>query len=126
MSNALSFVFFFQDHEVYYNAKIGNGCIIICVIFCVYILECSDGTLYTGVTSNIEQRLRQHSEGRYETCYTFTRRPIKLLYKEEFQYILDAIAREKQIKGWSRSKKLALINQNFSVLRLLSKPKKQK
>ena len=87
----------------------------------VYILECSDGSYYVGVTNNLERRLKEHSEGCNETCYTFTRRPVVLKYVEHFRWILDAIAREKQLKGWSRKKKEALIRGQLEELRRLSK-----
>jgi len=75
----------------------------------VYILSCSDGSTYTGVTNNLERRLKEHQSGIHPTSYTFSRRPVELLYSESFQWILDAIAREKQIKNWSRKKKGSLI-----------------
>ncbi|MBP9885116.1 MAG: GIY-YIG nuclease family protein [Leptospiraceae bacterium] len=87
----------------------------------VYILECNDKSFYIGVTNNIEERLGQHQEGLDNHCYTFSRRPVSLLYSEEFSYINDAIAREKQLKGWSRKKKLALISGDYDKLRDLSK-----
>jgi len=87
----------------------------------VYILRCADGSYYTGVTNNIERRFKEHETGRNETCYTFKRRPLSLVYTRHFQYILDAIAFEKQVKGWSRKKKEALINGDFEKLSLLSR-----
>ena len=65
--------------------------------FFVYIISNKPkGVLYIGVTNNIEERLGQHQEGLDNHCYTFPRRPVSLLYSEEFSYINDAIAREKQ------------------------------
>lgn len=73
--------------------------------FYVYILHCGDNSYYVGVTNNIERRETEHIEGYNETSYTHSRQPVKLVYVEQFQYINDAIKREKQIKGWTRSKK---------------------
>jgi putative endonuclease len=87
----------------------------------VYILLCADGFYYTGITSNIERRLDEHNMGSDPSCYTFSRRPITLKYTEHFQYVNDAIRREKQIKGWSRKKKQALIDGDYDVLIRLAK-----
>ncbi len=85
----------------------------------VYILLCSDGTLYTGVTSNLELRLFQHHEG-ILPGYTHSRRPLTLLWSSEEMDIQDAILLEKQIKGWGRAKKYAFIEGNISKLKDLS------
>lgn len=81
----------------------------------MYILECSDGTYYTGSTQDLELRLQQHQNG-VGANYTVRRLPIKLLYYEEFQRIDDAFYKEKQVQGWSRNKKEALIKNNYSDL----------
>jgi putative endonuclease len=88
--------------------------------YSVYILKCSDGSFYTGVTNNLEERLNQHKSGLNESCYTFKRRPLELVFKEDFQDILLSIEKEKQIKGWTRKKKIALIEKNFDRLPILS------
>ncbi|MFA7420052.1 MAG: GIY-YIG nuclease family protein [Melioribacteraceae bacterium] len=88
----------------------------------VYILQCSDGSYYTGVTNNLEIRLLEHEQGLHEG-YTATRLPIKLVYQCEFSDPLTAIEREKQIKGWTREKKEALIKGEFDLLIELSKKK---
>jgi putative endonuclease len=75
----------------------------------VYMLLCSDGSLYVGVTSDIDQRIGQHNFGFDRWCYTFTRRPLTLVHCSDFHDVNEAIAWEKQLKGWSRAKKLALI-----------------
>ena len=75
----------------------------------MYILECSDGSYYTGITNDIERRLSEHQEGLIEWCYTHNKRPVELKHVEEFPDIMEAISREKQIKDWSRKKKEALI-----------------
>ena len=89
----------------------------------VYILKCADGTFYTGVSSNLTQRLFQHETGYYPDCYTSTRRPVELVFYAEFTDINLAIEKEKQIKKWSRAKKLALINDDFDTLPNLAKKK---
>ncbi len=91
----------------------------------VYILKCSDKSYYTGVTGNLEKRLAEHRSGTIYG-YTSTRLPIKLVYYERFADINDAIRTEKQIKGWSRKKKEALIGSNFDALIMLSKSKTKK
>jgi len=75
----------------------------------MYILRCSNGQYYTGSTNNLELRLQQHQNGEGAN---FTRKylPIKLVYFEEFQRIDEAFFREKQVQGWKRKKKEALIN----------------
>ena len=81
----------------------------------VYILECSDGSYYTGSTKHLDTRMAQHRTGEGAN-HTKKRLPIKLVYYEEHQRIDAAFYREKQIQGWSRKKKEALINGNFDDL----------
>lgn len=78
--------------------------------FYVYILASRSRVLYVGVTNDLEQRLRQHREG---VASEFTRkyRVHRLVYAERYRYVRDAIAREKQIKGWTRERKLRLIDE---------------
>jgi putative endonuclease len=78
----------------------------------VYIVRCSDGLYYTGVTNNLNRRLIEHNEGCNIHCFTFSRRPVMLQYHEHFVNIQNAIRREKQLKGWSRQKKEALFRAN--------------
>ena len=75
----------------------------------MYILECADGSYYTGSTKYLELRLSQHQAG-LGANHTKKRLPVNLVYFEEFQRIDDAFYREKQVQGWSRKKKEALIN----------------
>lgn len=75
----------------------------------MYILECGDGSYYTGSTKDLELRLEQHMEGKGAN-YTRKRLPVKLLYFEEYQRIDEAYYREKQVQGWNRKKKEALIH----------------
>ena len=81
----------------------------------MYILGCSDGSYYTGSTIDLNVRIQQHNDG-FCANYTARRLPIKLLYYEEFLRIDEAFYREKQIQGWSRKKKQALIDNNFCDL----------
>ena len=86
----------------------------------MYILECSDGSYYTGSTTDIEKRLAEHQAGEGAN-YTRTRLPVKLVYWEEYDRVDDAYFREKQVQGWSRRKKEALIKGEFHKLPQLSK-----
>ena len=86
----------------------------------VYIMGSASGTLYTGVTNSVRRRSREHKDGvgsEFTTRYHVNR----LLYYEGFQYVGNAIAREKQIKGWRRSKKVALIESENPSWRDLSR-----
>jgi len=88
--------------------------------FFVYIVRCSDGTLYVGHTSDVQERVRLHNNGR-GAIWTKCRRPVILVYKEQHATEDEAIARERQIKRWTHDKKLALINGNFTRLKTLAK-----
>lgn len=88
----------------------------------MYILECADGTFYTGSTKNLEKRLKQHEHG-VGANYTSKRLPVKLVYYETFSRIDYAFNREKQIQGWSQKKKRALISSNFKKLHSLAECK---
>ena len=87
----------------------------------LYMLKCADGSYYIG-TSRIplEQRIAEHNAGRYGG-YTSTRRPVALVFSQSFERISDAISAERQVKGWSRAKKEALIRGDFSALPELSR-----
>ncbi|MSR67427.1 GIY-YIG nuclease family protein [Candidatus Peribacteria bacterium] len=82
----------------------------------VYMLQCSDGTFYSGVTNNIERRFVEHQNGLHVESYTFTRRPLRLVYASEFQYVQDAISAEKRLKKWSRAKKKAVVDDRLELL----------
>jgi putative endonuclease len=77
----------------------------------VYILASERRTLYIGMTNNLERRLWEHREGINPDAFTTRHGVYGLVHIEAFQHVLDAIAREKQLKGWRRSKKIALIEQ---------------
>ncbi|MCL5408851.1 MAG: GIY-YIG nuclease family protein [Candidatus Omnitrophica bacterium] len=74
----------------------------------VYIVKCSDKTLYTGWTNNIEKRIPEHNNGKCGAKYTWTRRPVKLVYAETYSTLSDALKRELQIKKLSHEQKLQL------------------
>jgi putative endonuclease len=86
----------------------------------LYILECGDGTLYVGSTWNLELRLAQHQSGQ-GARYTSNRLPVKLVFSQDFDRIEDAFAREKQVQGWSRAKRVALIEGRMGDLPGLSR-----
>ena len=90
----------------------------------VYILECVDGTYYTGVTNDLEVRIAQHNSGENLTAYTYSRRPLTLRYYLRFDYIEHAIEFEKQVKGWNRKKKEALFLEDWNEIKRLSNHKK--
>ncbi len=86
----------------------------------VYIIECSDKSLYTGITSNIENRIKDHNSGK--GCkYTKSRIPVKLMYSETCRSKSIALRREVQLKKWTQAKKLVLIENNFTKLKKLSR-----
>ncbi len=89
--------------------------------YTVYILECKDGSYYTGVTNDLDRRLWEHNTGFNVGCYTYSRRPVRLKYYETTKDIKQAILREKQLKGWSRKKKEALFKEDWNELIGLSK-----
>ena len=86
----------------------------------VYILFCSDGTYYTGMTSNLENRMLQHENAEFPRAYTARRRPLKLEFTATFSKVYDAIEFEKRIKKWSSQKKKALVDGDFDRLKDLS------
>jgi putative endonuclease len=87
----------------------------------MYILLCSDGSYYTGTARlGLETRVAEHNAGTYDG-FTRTRRPVTLVFSEWFDQVADALAAERQVKGWSRAKKEALIRGDFGRLRELSK-----
>jgi len=91
----------------------------------VYILECADDTFYIGVTNNVGRRFIEHTTGIKEDSYVFSRRPIKLVYCKQFAKPMEAINFEKQIKGWTREKKIALIRNDYDTLHELAKCKNE-
>ena len=82
-----------------------------------YILECADGSLYVGSTTDLERRVSQHNLG-LGAAYTRLRRrrPVRLVWAAEFERVEDAFLYEKQVQGWSRAKRIALIEGRFDAL----------
>jgi putative endonuclease len=85
----------------------------------VYILKCNDGSFYTGSTIDLERRLWEHNEG-LGANFTRKRLPVELVFSEESESVETAFHREKQIQGWNRAKKLALIQGRVESLPQLS------
>jgi putative endonuclease len=87
----------------------------------VYILRCADGSYYVGITrGSLEDRVGQHNAGSFGG-YTASRRPVVLVWQQDFQRLTDAIAAERQLKGWSRAKKEALIKGDLELLHTLAR-----
>ena len=86
----------------------------------VYILKCSDGLTYTGITNNISRRFEEHQNGLNKTCFTYKRRPLELIFQQEFNNVEQAIYFEKKIKKWSPKKKFALANGEYNLLQILA------
>jgi putative endonuclease len=88
----------------------------------VYMLRCSDDSFYVGSATgdDLTRRIAEHQTGAYPG-YTYTRRPVRLVWSEHFDRITDAIAVERQLKGWARAKKEALIKGDWTRVQQLSK-----
>lgn len=80
--------------------------------FTVYILKCKDSTLYVGCTNNLEKRIKEHNESKRGAHYTKIRRPVVLVYSEQYLTINEALKREIEIKKWRREEKLKFIASN--------------
>jgi predicted GIY-YIG superfamily endonuclease len=89
------------------------------VSFCTYMLRCADGSIYTGHSDNLELRLAAHRMRTF-SGYTASRLPVRLIFQEQFATRDEAFARERQIKRWSRSKKLALARGDWGAVQMLS------
>ncbi len=87
----------------------------------VYILLCIDNSYYVGMTSALDERVRQHNSGFFPEAYTFQRRPVELKWFEKFTDASQAMDREKQLKGWSKKKKEALILNDWDKMVNISK-----
>jgi putative endonuclease len=88
----------------------------------VYMLRCSDGSYYVGSTrgESVEKRFGEHQNGTYPG-YTSRRRPVTLVWSEQFDSITDAVLTERRLKGWSRAKKEALIRNDWDAVRALAR-----
>lgn len=94
--------------------------------YVVYILECADGSYYTGSAADLSQRIWQHETGASPSAYTYSRRPVRLVWtSEECKKYSIALQREKQIKGWSRAKKQALIRGDFEAIHVIVKSERK-
>ncbi len=88
----------------------------------LYILRCADGKLYTGLTRReVDEHVSEHAQGL--SAFTRVRRPVELIFSEHYESVLDAIAAERRIKGWSRAKKEAYMGGDFERLSALSRRK---
>ena len=81
-----------------------------CGNFSVYILECKDGTYYTGYTNDLERRLKEHNDSKGGSKYTRYKRPVKLVWKKEYRYLRNAMSAERLIKKLQRRDKIKVIN----------------
>ena len=91
-------------------------------MFWVYILRCSDGSYYTGHTDNLDVRMHQHETSK-EDSYVSSRRPFELIWSQTFETRELALASERQIKGWSRRKKEAMMRGDWEKVSELAKSK---
>ena len=87
----------------------------------VYMVRCCDGKLYIGITNDITRRIFEHNEGNNPKSYTYSRRPVELVYSAHFNDVHEAISWEKCMKRWSRKKKEALIRGDSKELHELAK-----
>ena len=87
--------------------------------FYVYMVECSDGSIYTGHADNLEARLAAHQDGRFRG-YTYKRRPVRLIFHEQLASRDEAFRAEREVKGWSRGKKLALATGDWQTIKRLA------
>lgn len=88
--------------------------------FWIYILRCADGSYYVGHTDHLEKRIAEHNSGTIPG-YTVRKRPVTLVFSDEFPTRAEALERERQIKGWSRAKKEALIRSDWAELSRLAR-----
>ena len=95
------------------------------MIFWVYIVKCADGSYYTGHTDNLEKRVAEHQVGAIPGCYTHQHRPLTLVFSQPCITREEALAAERQIKGWSRAKKEAMIAGNWQEVSRLSKSRER-
>jgi tRNA/rRNA methyltransferase len=94
--------------------------------FWTYILRCSDGNYYTGHTDDLDRRIAEHHGGFFRNCYTHDRRPLEVVWVDEYQTRYEALENERRIKGWSRAKKEALIERDWAKLSFYAIPPKER
>jgi len=93
--------------------------------YAIYILKCSDCSYYTGLTKDLEARVQEHQIGAHPEAYTFNRRLVELVWHEIVESYRDAFQWERQIKGWSRAKKQALIRSDFDAIHEIVKSERK-
>jgi len=81
----------------------------------LYILQCNDATLYTGITTDLNRRIKEHNTSQKGAKYTKTRRPVKVVYQEELEDKSSALKREYKVKKLSRKEKLELIKKEKNL-----------
>jgi putative endonuclease len=87
----------------------------------IYILRCSDGSYYTGITRrSVDERVSEHAQGLID-AYTARRLPVELIFSEDYSRVDEAVAAERRIKGWSRAKKEAYMRGDFTRLSELAR-----
>jgi len=94
--------------------------------YAIYILKCSDGTYYTGLTKELDDRVLEHQMGVYPESYTFGRRPVKLVWSVVTASYQEALQWEHQIKGWSHAKKEALIRGDIDGIHEIVKDERKR
>ncbi|MGN6059177.1 MAG: GIY-YIG nuclease family protein [Sphingomicrobium sp.] len=93
--------------------------------FWVYILQCSDGRYYTGQTDNLDYRFAQHQAGGY--CdLTSRRRPVRMIWSQQFGTRIEALEAERRIKRWSRAKKECLIRGDWEAVSYFARPPRER
>ena len=108
----------FGQLPTFWTCSIDDGIVVAGAMHFVYILRCADGALYIGEADDVEERIARHQAGR-ACLFTAKRLPVELVYKEEVPNYLKARRRERQLKGWTRAKKEALIAGNLAMLKRL-------
>ena len=93
--------------------------------FWTYMLHCADRSFYLGHTDDLHVRISKHDAGTIPG-YTLNCRPVKLVWSQQFGTRMEALDAERQIKGWSRAKKLALIRENWSLISTLARSNEDK
>lgn len=94
--------------------------------YAIYILKCSDGTYYTGMTRELDARVEEHQIGAHPDAYTFRRRPVQLVWSEVVESYQVAFQWEHQIKGWSKAKKEALIRGDIEGIHEIVKAERKR
>ena len=89
--------------------------------FYTYMFDCTDGTIYTGHTEDLDVRLWQHQNGYFSNCYTWKRRPVSVLWSDYFSTRYEALEAERRIKGWTSAKKRALAAGDWARLSMLAR-----